>query len=169
MNDLLSYELNDPNFDRDLENSKIPVALAAKLMLKAGKAEKIEIRPTYLRPHVSQMRQYSDDGDIFAWVRGIRYVVEVKKREFEFTNSSDYPYQRTNDWGAMVCNVHNWEERKEKPLMYIIFNKSLTRFMIIAGHTRKHWTSHGFWDRKHGRNRRAFYCPLQHVTFRGVA
>jgi hypothetical protein len=149
------YEENDPSFIADLRKSKDAVAVAAEWL--SAKGYPVVIRPTFERPSVEQMGEYSDDGDIEIVQR-----VEVKRRQnLTFTSKEDFPYET-----IIVDACHCYDKARPKPYLYIIFNREMTAaFVVDVKHTLSQWQRVMKRDRFKGRNRVFYECPLSAVSF----
>ena len=159
MTDLSSYEKNDPDFLKDLMESKQSVERVA-LWLQLGGIE-VEIAETKFRPNIELMSDYSDSGDLFLIARNevgeitSRRPAEVKRRDVEFTCEKDYPYET-----VIVDVKHHWDRMSPKPVVYYILNKSMTSLCLIdTQKTAQSWMHHGKWDAKKSRDRSFLVCP----------
>jgi hypothetical protein len=113
MPSLKHYEKNDPLFVHDLlESDKHVRGIADKLRCEGLT---VEVQPLNIRPEISQMRQFSDNGDLL--VNGLR--VEVKQRQkVKFTGVHDYPYD-----DCMVDVCHTFDNAQQPIAAYIIESK----------------------------------------------
>lgn len=144
------YDETDPSFIADLRKSKEAVAVATKWLSDQGYP--VIVRPTFERPNVEQMSEYSDDGDIEILQR-----VEVKRRQsLTFTSKDDFPFE------TLIVDVcHCYDKAHPKPYAYIIFNREMTRaFIVNVRETRSLWKRVKKKDRFKGRMREFYECPI---------
>lgn len=152
---LSDYEKNDPSFIDDLRKSKEAVAVAAKWLSERGYP--VIVRPTFERPSVEQMGEFSDDGDLEIIQR-----IEVKRRQsLTFTSKADFPYET-----IIVDACHCYDNARPKPFAYIIFNREMTAaFMVNVRGTFSEWVKVEKRDSAKGRDRVFYECPLKLVSF----
>jgi hypothetical protein len=145
-----NYERDDPTFVDDLRDSKRAVDAAAAFLNSKGYP--VVVRPMFIRPDVSQINDYSDDGDIEIIQR-----VEVKQRkDTSFSSKADFPYQT-----LIVDTCRAFDKAKPKPYAYIICNPALTCALVVdVKATRRHWTRVEKNDRKKGRCTEFYECPI---------
>ena len=80
------YDQKDPDFIKDLRESRDAVMVAAEWLNKKGFP--VVIKPTFERPKSSDMAEFADDGDLEIMQR-----IEVKRRKsLTFTSKEDFPY-----------------------------------------------------------------------------
>jgi hypothetical protein len=106
------YDQKDPNFIKDLRESRDAVMVAAEWLNKKGFP--VVIKPTFERPKSSDMAEFADDGDLEIMQR-----IEVKRRKsLTFTSKEDFPYD------TLIIDVcHTYDKAKIKPYAYIILNE----------------------------------------------
>jgi len=156
MADLSDYEKNDSSFVEDLQNSQQYVWQAAKWLSDSG--YNVTIRPVEIRPDVSQMREYSDCGDLEIIQR-----IEVKHRTLDFTCKDDYPFDT-----VIVDVAHTYDKARPKPFAYIIFNKQATHCLIVENKSRKQWIKRTTLDKVKKRERTFYECPIELCSFHKV-
>ena len=146
-------EKNDPNFVNDLIESRKAVDIAAKWL--SSKGYPVIIRPTYIRPVISDAAEYSDDGDLEIIQR-----VEVKRRiNINFKSKKDFPYQ-----SVIVDACHCYDNAKQKPHAYIILNNDMDAALIVhVQSTINNWSKVSKFDRHKNRERSFYECPLDLV------
>jgi hypothetical protein len=148
-------EVDDPTFVADLENSQRSVEVAARWLSQQGYP--VVIRPTFVRPTVSEMLEYSDSGDLEIIQR-----VEVKQRvDIDFSGAGDFPYET-----VIVDACHCYDNSRPKPYAYIIFNASLSGALIVnVRETVSQWVKVEKKDRKKNRVRKFYECPVSAARF----
>lgn len=144
------YDRDDPTFVADLMESRSAVELAAKWLAARGYA--VIVRPTFVRPSVSEINEYSDDGDLEILQR-----VEVKRRRSAvFTSKDDYPYPT-----VIVDTCRAFDRAKTEPYAYMIFNRDKTAGLVIEVRaTKKHWRRVLKHDKQKGRDTEFYECPI---------
>jgi hypothetical protein len=148
------YDRLDPTFERDLEESKLAVSVAAKWL--SSKGYPVVVRPTFVRPDASKMSDFSDDGDIEIIQR-----VEVKRRQsLTFSSKEDFPYQT-----LIVDVAHAYDNARPKPYMYMIFNKEMTDCLLVECRTFHKWIKTTKYDRHRNRDRTFYECPIELVKW----
>lgn len=154
MYDLAHYEQNDATFIDDLKESQQYVWRAAQWLSTLG--YNVTVRPVQIRPHVGQMSEYADSGDLEIIQR-----VEVKRRpSLRFTCREDYPYPT-----AIVDVAHTWDNARPKPYAYIVFNGDASACLVIKGATSRHWVKTVKHDRAKSRERTFYECPVEYCQF----
>jgi len=150
----VDYERSDPSFIADLRNSKEAVELAAKWLSEMGYP--VIVRPTFERPSVERMSEFSDSGDLEIVQR-----VEVKRRQLlTFTSKSDFPYET-----IIVDACHCYDKAHPKPYAYIIFNREMTAaFIVDVKRTVSEWRRVEKRDRHKGRDRAFYECPVSSLS-----
>ena len=143
-------ESNDPTFVKDLENSQHTVWLVARWLSDRGYPT--TVRPLRVRPNASQASEYADDGDI-----EIADRIEVKRRpDTSFTSLDTFPYPT-----VIVDVAHTWDNASPKPRAYFIVNAEGSHAIIVRGDTFAEWELVEKEDRKKGRRRRFYECPVR--------
>jgi hypothetical protein len=156
--DVARYEIDDPNFIEDLEDSKEFVWMAARWLSELG--YNVTIKPTFVRPSVENMGEYSDNGDLEIVQR-----VEVKHRpDIEFTSKESFPYPT-----IIVDVAHVWDRAKPKPFAYIIFNADASGCLVVKGSTNNRWEKVSKFDTKKNRQREFYECPLELCEYYSIA
>lgn len=147
------YETNDPSFIADLRKSKEAVSVAARWLSDRGYP--VIVRPTFERPSVEMMGEYSDAGDIEIVQR-----VEVKRRQqLTFTSREDFPFET-----LIVDACHCYDKAHPKPYAYIIFNREMTAaFVVDVRRTFSKWRRVEKRDSVKGRDRSFYECPVSLV------
>lgn len=152
MTDLSDIEDGDPHFLRDLQNSQPAVQKAAQWLSSLGYP--VTIHPTFERPSIEEMAEYSDQGDL-----SVHHRVEVKQRlDITFTCVEDFPFD-----SVIVDVCHAWDKARPRPSFYIIWNRELTAALIISRKTSRYWKRVRKLDRKKNREREFYECPMEHV------
>jgi len=145
---------NDPHFERDLKESMIHVDKIAKLLNDRG--IRTTTPETTIRPSEEQMRQYTDNGDLWAHPPGggPALKIECKQRRFNFDTVENFPYP-----DVMVTNCHTHDRATPKPAFYVITDYEIKCVLVIpVASTFATWTRRdGVWDRFKKRERN-FYC-----------
>ena len=150
-----NYDITDPTFVQDLQASQGVVWQAAKYIGSLGYT--VTVRGTNVRPSPEEAPSYSDMGDIEIIQR-----IEVKKRiDIDFRSVDDFPYD-----SIIVDVAHTWDNAKQKPYAYMIYNSSLTGFILVKGSTFKHWIKVQKYDRQKKRKRIFYECPLQYCSYK---
>jgi hypothetical protein len=90
----------------------------------------VETPPFRLREHISERRDFKDEGDLI--VEG--YVIEVKSRDLYFTCASDFPYDT-----IFVDTVRNWAEKKVKSLAYACASQKTHAVIVTQGWDPQFW------------------------------
>ena len=153
MTNLRSMEANDPDFVKDLENSKKWVWIAAKILSKEG--HNVTVKTTRVRPTIEEMNSYSDDGDL-----EINHRIEVKHRiDMNFTCMDEFPYPT-----VIVDVAHTWDCAKPKPYEYIILNATGSYYISIKSESHEHWVRTERFDIKKKRMRTFYECPKKYCT-----
>lgn len=153
------YERDDPNFVADLTESHKAVEKAAAWLRNKGYP--VIVRPTFVRPDVSERGEYADDGDIEILQR-----IEVKRRiSMTFSGEGDFPYDT-----LIVDACHCYDKANPKPYAYIIFNRDMTAaFIVDVKSTRRHWQRTTRADRQKARVREFYECPVSILTVERMA
>ena len=139
-----------------LLDSKEVVALAARVLSDMGLP--VVLRPTFVRPDVTQREAYSDEGDL-----EIMQKVEIKGRDLEFTCRADYPYET-----VIVDYAPNFDKKRPRPFMYMIFNQARTHYMIVQVKTFPQWRKVRLHNGKTGNDGDYYTCPVDLATFHEV-
>jgi hypothetical protein len=149
----MSYEKDDPGFEDDLEESKKFVEKAARWL--GDKGYPVIIEPTFLRTNISDMREFSDNGDLRIVQR-----VEVKRRNLKFTCADDFPYP-----SIIVDVAHTWDRARPKPYAYLIYNEGATALCVVYGKSFPVWQKVTKPDRFKKRDRTFYECPIGECEF----
>ena len=154
MSDYTTYEQNDPTFVADLLESNEHVWRVARWLSDLG--YNVTVKPLSIRPDVSQMGQYSDNGDL-----EITQRIEVKRRPgIDFSSPDDFPYPT-----VIVDVAHAWDKARPKPYGYVILNASATACLVVKGDTAHLWQKLRKWDRAKQRERTFYECPVEICDF----
>jgi len=148
------YDQKDPDFIKDLRESRDAVMVAAEWLNKKGFP--VVIKPTFERPKSSDMAEFADDGDLEIMQR-----IEVKRRKsLTFTSKEDFPYD------TLIIDVcHTYDKAKIKPYAYIILNEKMDCAFIAYSKNQKFWKKTIKSDRFKGRDREFYECPIEYVKF----
>lgn len=149
------YEIDDPSFVGDLIQSDSHVRKVAQWIKRCGYGSPnvAEIR---IRDRVENMRDFSDDGDIFAFGKRL----EAKQRMVNFESRETFPYRT-----IIVDVAHTWDDAEHKPDAYILTNKQATCCLVVLGSTYPEWVRVQKWDRFKKRTRTFYECPIDHTLF----
>lgn len=151
---LAQYEVDDASFVDDLLNSQSHVFKVGHWLMKCGYEP--EIAEVHVRDCVENMNDYSDDGDLF--IEGNR--LEAKQRMLNFDSQESFPYPT-----IIVDVAHTWDRAEQKPLAYILTNKSVTCCLVVLGSTFESWKKINKWDRFKKRYRTFYECPITETLF----
>lgn len=148
------YEIDDPTFIEDLRKSQGAVGVATDWLSKQGYP--VIVRPTFERPDVSAIAEFSDHGDLEIVQR-----VEVKRRpNMAFTSKQDFPYST-----IIVDACHCYDKAHPKPYSYIIFNQDMTTaFIVNTRETSRSWLKTSKFDAGKNRQREFYECPVHLVA-----
>jgi hypothetical protein len=141
-------EKDDPTFPDDLEKSKQAVWVSARHL--SNKGNPVTINPTFLRPNIQDKDAYSDNGDLSLVLR-----VEVKWRNIDFKSREDFPYST-----VIVDVAKTYNNAKPRPYFYMIVNKDLSGYLLVACNTDKNWVTAKRFDSHVGRERLYWECPI---------
>lgn len=148
--------MSDEQFIKELKASQDTVWLAAQFLSEKG--HNVVVRAQHIRPTFDQRHQYADSGDL-----EIIQTVEVKRRpDLHFTSAEDYPFKT-----IIVDTVSAFDNKKNKPYLYMIVNAEATHAVIITvPNSRKHWIKVMHFNKKDEENRMYYECPkeLGHYT-----
>jgi hypothetical protein len=147
----LDYDKIDPHFLEDLRKSDEVTCLIARNLRLNGFS--VTLPPINVRGHYSQMKDYTDDGDL----RIANSIVEVKQRpDLHFSGIQDFPYS-----DIIVDVTHHYDSMSQKPAYYVICNADLTGAIVVSGKTFGSWTISRRWDNKRGRERTFYLVPTR--------
>ena len=109
-----------------------------------------------------RVKYTSDQGDIHIMAEGkIRFTLEVKSRDLEFTGIEDYPYK-----SVFIDNVNQWNYKKHKVAAVIIISQITGKMFVIPLSSRKHWREEEITDReKHDRVQKYMVHKMHCITF----
>lgn len=151
---------NDPHFKRDLAKSVLHVQRIAQLLNERG--VRTTVPETKVRPSEEQMRQYTDNGDLWAHPADGNppLKIECKQRRLNFDSIADYPYP---DIMVTVCHTH--DRANPKPAYYVITDEDLKCVLVIpVKSTITTWhRSNKVYDRFKNRERNFYHAPLSAV------
>ena len=144
----------DQEFISALNDSEKSVSKVASWLSKGG--ADVMIKPTVIRPNVESRKEYLDNGDI-----EIRQRIEIKHRNLNFTNVSDYPFDT-----VIVDEVHKFDRIIKAQLWgYVILNKMQTHCCVIKLTTHSEWKKKSRYDKKDKQSCEYYFCPREHCVF----
>lgn len=116
------------------------VKLVANLLRAGGFT--VETPEQKIRP--IRVKYTSDSGDIHIMAEGkIRFTLEVKSRDLEFTGIEDYPYS-----SVFIDNVNQWNHKKHKVAAVIIISQQTEKMFVVPLSSREHWREEEITDRE---------------------
>jgi len=117
-------EVNQTFIDGLKEGHKWQLYIGMKLLSEgfAVQIPKLRIRPSIYHPNI-----YSDNGDVFIFIKSTKYILECKSVSIAFTNAGDFPFE-----GIIVDMQENWFNKKYKPLAYLIISKMTGAIFVIS-------------------------------------
>jgi hypothetical protein len=126
---------SDASFKRRLKKSQDGVD-ATKVWFES-RGHKIEKPKTRIRPSYEQRFEYMDDGDLLLIQekdgKEVKRIIEVKTKSVDFDSVESYPYK--DIVLDEVYKVNRLRKNKNRPVAYVLVNKSLTGALIIKWST----------------------------------
>ena len=87
----------------------------------------------------------TDDGDIFVFIKGQKYVLEVKSLSREFTCIEDFPHET-----VIVDMEENYNKKKHHVTAYILISQKTAAMFVIPSTSQEHWTRKFIKDKVRG-------------------
>lgn len=164
---LEEIERNDPTFPEDVKESHWAVDLSCRWM---NTQPEFTVTPFRLRvrPDIERMREFSDGGDSLLIVRDrgmeTSHIVETKHlKEYDFDSLKTFLFP-----DILVDNSHKFTPGRRNPTFYVHLNREAIGAVIIAGRTFARWEKREFFDRKKGRPRKAYFCPIELCCYKSL-
>lgn len=116
--------LSDAYPDRLIHSTAAPQAVAEHYRCFGYKTE---VPPIKLKEDGTPDLNYRDSGDVFIWLGGVRYRIEVKQKlDIHFTCAEDFPFPT-----IYICKQETWLAYEEKPFAFFVVNDKLTHAAVI--------------------------------------
>ena len=124
----------DKNFIQSLESSIDAVFIVGRYFNSLG--YDIQINATKTADLYEDRKGLADDGDLRADKGNRSLLVEVKAREYDFTQRGDFPFDT-----IIVDNKDRFDQKKTTPNYYFSVSKDRKYIAVVdVQKTRKHWT-----------------------------
>jgi len=138
---------SDAEFVRAYLRSVSPVFRVACYLNKLNYRPRI--LPFEIRPESSQREAYADAGDI-----EVTKIIEVKRRELDFTCADDYPFET-----VIVDETYKVKRRELDSRLdgYMIVCRDESHACVVPIATRSQWTTEKLADSTHGGELRENY------------
>ena len=115
----------------------------------------VRMLPIMVRPDAAQRLVYGDKGDL-----EVRMVVEVKKRELDFSCAADFPFET-----VIVDEAYKVDRNRQRVYAYAILNATETAVCLVPYHSRRRWQMVTRYDSKEGQERTFYEAPKEHCAF----
>lgn len=100
----------------------------------------------------------TDDGDIFVFVKGQKYVLEVKSLSREFTCIEDFPYKT-----IIVDMEENFDKKKHHVTAYVYISQKTEAMFVISTTSKKYWTKEYKKDTKRGYTKNFIFAEKKYA------
>jgi len=157
------WEENKENrFVEEVGIKQWPAIFAVAMHIHAKGYRAVLINPKRVSEDFTEHDASGDDVDLLVQNVGHSkwWTVEVKHRQVDFTDASDFPFKE----GTVMLDRVKKAERA-RPDAYYIVNKKITHAARVSWDSKPHWIVKTRQDDKKGYDVTAYECPLEYVRW----